>query len=87
MALQGRPAWCRSRRWACPARAGTGKMAGDRHPKVSHNVLLGASATILGNIVVGRGAQVAAGSLVLKEVAPNTMVAGSPAQVVGQRHR
>jgi hypothetical protein len=32
---------------------------------------------------VGEGAQIAAGSLVLKPVAPHTMVAGSPAKVVG----
>ena len=38
--------------------AGTGKVAGDRHPKIRDNVLIGASATILGNIVVNRGAQV-----------------------------
>jgi serine acetyltransferase len=31
---------------------GTGKEVGDRHPKVSENVLIGASATILGNIIV-----------------------------------
>jgi len=62
---------------------GTGKDAGDRHPKVEDNVLIGAAATILGNITVGRGAQVAAGSLVLKPVPPRTAVAGSPAQVVG----
>ena len=31
---------------------GTGKETGDRHPKVSENVLIGASATILGNIKV-----------------------------------
>lgn len=37
---------------------GTGKEVGDRHPKISDNVLIGASATVLGNIVVGRGAQV-----------------------------
>ena len=63
---------------------GTGKEHGDRHPKVSDNVLIGASATILGNIRVGRGAQVAAGSLVLKPVPPRTMVAGSPAKEVGK---
>ncbi len=39
---------------------------------------------VLGNIVVGDGAQIAAGSLVLKEVRPRTMVAGSPAREVGQ---
>jgi serine O-acetyltransferase len=62
---------------------GTGKEHGDRHPKVSDNVLIGASATILGNILIGKGAQVAAGSLVLKPVPPKTMVAGSPAKEVG----
>ncbi|KAI8471242.1 MAG: trimeric LpxA-like protein [Monoraphidium minutum] len=63
---------------------GTGKEVGDRHPKISDNVLIGASATVLGNIVVGRGAQIAAGSLVLKPVPPHTMVAGSPAKPVGK---
>lgn len=63
---------------------GTGKDAGDRHPKIEDNVLIGAAATILGNITVGRGAQIAAGSLVLKAVAPRVMVAGAPAQPVGQ---
>jgi serine O-acetyltransferase len=62
---------------------GTGKQHGDRHPKVSDNVLIGANATILGNISIGKGAQVAAGSLVLKPVPPKTMVAGSPAKEVG----
>lgn len=63
---------------------GTGKQHGDRHPKVSDNVLIGASATILGNINIGKGSQVAAGSLVLKSVEPKTMVAGSPAKEVGK---
>jgi serine acetyltransferase len=57
---------------------------GDRHPKVNDNVLIGANATILGNITIGKGAQVAAGSLVLKDVPPRTMVAGSPAKEVGK---
>lgn len=63
---------------------GTGKQHGDRHPKIRDNVLIGASATILGAITVGKGAQVAAGSLVLKPVDPKTMVAGSPAKPVGR---
>ena len=37
---------------------GTGKVHGDRHPKISDNVLIGASASILGNIRIGKGAQV-----------------------------
>lgn len=46
-------------------------------------MLIGANATVLGNIQVGDGAQIAAGSLVLKPVRPRTMVAGSPAKEVG----
>ena len=63
---------------------GTGKQHGDRHPKIRDNVLIGASATILGAITIGKGSQVAAGSLVLKPVDPKTMVAGSPAKPVGR---
>ena len=37
--------------------AGTGKEDGDRHPKISDNVLIGACARVLGNIHVGKGAQ------------------------------
>ncbi|KAM1701502.1 hypothetical protein ACFXTH_026878 [Malus domestica] len=62
---------------------GTGKEIGDRHPKVGDGALIGASATILGNIKIGRGAMVAAGSLVLKDVPPHSMVAGIPAKVIG----
>jgi len=51
---------------------------------VEDNVLIGAGATVLGNITVGKGAQVAAGSLVLKDVPPKTMVAGSPARPLGK---
>lgn len=63
---------------------GTGKEHGDRHPKVADGVLLSAGAKILGNIKIGEGAQVCAGSVVLREVPPHTMVAGVPATVVGK---
>jgi len=63
---------------------GTGKEAGDRHPKIRSGVMIGAGATILGNIEIGSCARVAAGSVVLKPVPPNTTVAGVPARVVGE---
>tara|TARA_B100000073_G_scaffold345460_1_gene354543 strand:+ start:19391 stop:21016 length:1626 start_codon:yes stop_codon:yes gene_type:complete len=63
---------------------GTGKEVGDRHPKIQDNVLIGARSTILGNITVESGAMIAAGSLVLKPVPANGMVAGNPARVVGR---
>lgn len=63
---------------------GTGKEHGDRHPKVRKGVLISAGAKILGNIEIGEGAQIAAGSVVLKSVEPHTIVAGVPAKVVGK---
>jgi serine O-acetyltransferase len=63
---------------------GTGKESGDRHPKVGNGVLIGAGAKILGNIFIGEGSKIAAGSVVLKEVPPHSTVAGIPARVVGK---
>lgn len=63
---------------------GTGKSCGDRHPKVHCGVLIGAGAKVLGNIVIGEGSKIGAGSVVLDPVAPHTTVAGVPARVVGR---
>ncbi len=63
---------------------GTGKEQGDRHPKIRSGVMIGAGAKVLGNIVVGHCARVAAGSVVLHEVPPRSTVAGVPARVVGE---
>ena len=65
---------------------GTGKNVGDRHPKVRRGVLIGAGAKILGNIEIGEGAKIGAGSIVLESVAPYTTVVGNPARSVGTRH-
>lgn len=62
---------------------GSGKESGDRHPKIGANVMIGAGAKVLGNITVGNCSRIAAGSVVLKDVPPNTTVAGVPAKVVG----
>jgi len=63
---------------------GSGKHGGDRHPKIGHGVLLSAGAKVLGNIRVGDGAKVGAGSVVLRDVPPHTTVAGIPARIVGK---
>ena len=63
---------------------GTGKDTGDRHPKIRQGVLIGAGAKILGNIEIGRCSRVAACSVVLHAVPPNTTVAGVPAKIVGK---
>ncbi len=63
---------------------GTGKDEGDRHPKIRRGALVSVGAKVLGNIEVGEGAKIAAGSVVLKEVKPHCTVAGVPAKPVGE---
>jgi serine O-acetyltransferase len=63
---------------------GTGKETGDRHPKVRHGVLIGAGAKVLGNIEIGAGSKIGAGSVVLDPVPPHRTVAGVPAKIVGR---
>ena len=62
---------------------GSGNETGDRHPKIGRGVMIGAGAKILGNISVGDCARIAAGSVVLKDVAPKRTVAGVPARDIG----
>jgi serine O-acetyltransferase len=54
----------------------------DRHPKIEEGVSIYASSTILGNVNVGRNSIIAAGSLVLDDVAENSTVAGIPAKKI-----
>lgn len=62
---------------------GTGKASGDRHPKIGDGVLIGAETCILGNIRIGEGAKIGAGSVVLRDVPPRTTAVGNPARLVG----
>ncbi len=55
---------------------------GDRHPKVRAGAQLGAHATLIGNIEIGRGARVGAGSVVVGDVPDGVTVAGVPARPV-----
>lgn len=66
---------------------GTGKTRGDRHPKVRTGVLIGAGAKILGNVEIGEGAKIGAGSVVLRDVPPHVTVAGVPARVIGSAEK
>ena len=62
---------------------GTGNEVGDRHPKISDGVMIGAHAQLLGNIKIGKGAKIGAGAVVLEDVPPHVTLAGVPAVKVG----
>jgi serine O-acetyltransferase len=67
---------------------GTGKERGKRHPTLKNGVFVGNNANILGNIVIGENSRVGAGSVVLRDVPPNSTVVGVPAHIIyreGQR--
>jgi acetyltransferase-like isoleucine patch superfamily enzyme len=49
---------------------------------IEKNVWIGAGATIIGGVTVGENSVVAAGSVVTKDVPPNTLVGGNPARVI-----
>ena len=62
---------------------GSGKKGVDRHPKVGDGVLLGAGASVLGNIQIGNGCQVGAGTLVISDLPPHCVAVGVPAKIIG----
>ncbi|MCV2503723.1 MAG: serine O-acetyltransferase, partial [Neisseriaceae bacterium] len=62
---------------------GSGKETGDRHPKIKDGVMIGANASILGNITIGEWARVGAGSVVTRNVPPHVTVIGVPARIIG----
>ncbi|NLI74106.1 MAG: serine O-acetyltransferase [Euryarchaeota archaeon] len=53
-----------------------------RHPTIMDNVIIGAHATVLGNITIGENVKIGAGSVVVKDVPPNVTVVGIPGKVV-----
>ena len=54
-----------------------------RHPRIGAGVVIGAGATLLGNIQIGAGANIGAGAVVLKDVPEAMTVAGPRAEIRG----
>jgi serine O-acetyltransferase len=63
---------------------GTGHEHGKRHPTLRDGVFAGSNANILGNICIGENSRVGAGSVVLRDVPPDSTVVGVPAHIVYQ---
>lgn len=64
---------------------GTGKEHGKRHPTIGDNVMISAGAKVLGSFTVGENSKIGAGSVVLREVPPNSTVVGVPGVVVKRK--
>lgn len=63
---------------------GSGKEKGKRHPTLQDNVMVGAGAKVLGSFTIGENSKIGAGSVVLEEVPPNSVVVGVPGEIVKQ---
>jgi serine O-acetyltransferase len=59
-------------------------MHGKRHPTLEDNVVVGAGAKVLGSITVGANTRIGAGSVLLRNVAPDSTVVGVPGRVIHQ---
>lgn len=57
---------------------GTGKETGKRHPTLGDNIVVGAGAKVLGNIIIGSNSYIGANAVVIKNVPENTTVVGVP---------
>lgn len=53
--------------------------------RIEDHVWIGTGAIVLKNVRVGEGAVIAAGAVVTKDVAPFTIVGGTPAREIGRR--
>ncbi len=63
---------------------GTGIVKGKRHPTIGNNVVIGAGAKVLGNIVIGDNSYIGANAVVIKDVPPNSTVVGVPGRITKQ---
>ncbi|MDD5136413.1 MAG: serine O-acetyltransferase [Candidatus Omnitrophica bacterium] len=63
---------------------GTGKERGKRHPTIGNNVVVGAGAKVLGNIIVGDNSYIGSNAVVIKDVPPNSTVVGVPGRITKQ---
>jgi serine O-acetyltransferase len=67
---------------------GTSLKREKRHPTLGDNVVVGTGAAVIGAITIGDGTRIGAGSVVVRDVPPNSVVVGVPGRITyrdGQR--
>jgi serine O-acetyltransferase len=66
------------------ARMGAQTRGKKRHPTLGKGVVVGSGAEVQGDVRVGDYARIASGSIVLKDVPPNSVVVGIPGRIIYQ---
>jgi len=67
---------------------GTSLRREKRHPTLGDDVVVGTGAAVIGAITIGDGSRIGAGSVVVRDVPPNSVVVGVPGRITyrdGQR--
>ena len=64
---------------------GTGKVSGDRHPKLQKRVVVGAHASVIGNISIGHDSKIGASASILHDLPPKSVVVGHKGIVIQKR--
>jgi putative colanic acid biosynthesis acetyltransferase WcaB len=64
---------------------GSKQLANGEHgncPKIGNNVDIGSNVCILGDITIGDNVKIGAGSVIVKDIPPNSIVVGNPARII-----
>lgn len=61
---------------------GTGKEKGKRHPTLGNDIVVGANASVLGNITIADNCRIGSGSVVLRDVPTGSTIVGVPGHIV-----
>jgi serine O-acetyltransferase len=64
---------------------GTGKVGGDRHPKLGKRVYVGCYASVLGDIQIGHDTKIGANASIMHDLPPRSVVVGHKGIVIGKK--